>query len=180
MVVNGFTLVVCSNFVQDPFFCPCKMASGSKRSDILRSRSPARRRAQRSSGNCPICLNPLTGREEWNCLACNVAFHVDCMPRNTAGRIHLPNGCPSCRTTMTACLRAAQRVEPAPHGAICAVCWRSIRHGTDMHRCAAPRSHCLATWHQSCNASVRERCPACRLTVFNALQMRQHRSLNLV
>ena len=144
-------------------------SSGSNRR--LQSRSPTAR--NRRSGTCPICLEDLDGRETWSCLQCEALIHVECMPRNLqTGHIHLENGCPLCRTTMDDPLRIAGRSQAAPHGAMCYVCWQPIAFGASMHSCAAPRRHCIATWHEECG---RRQCPGCGLSVYRALVMRQGR-----
>ena len=137
----------------------------------IQSRSPTAR--NRRSGTCPICLEELGGGETWSCLQCEALIHVQCMPRDLrTGRIHLENGCPQCRATMSDLLRTARQSKPAPNGAMCRVCWEPIALGSPMQCCAAPRRHCVATWHEEC---APRQCPGCGLSAYRALVMRQWR-----
>ena len=137
----------------------------------LRSRSPNQKR----SGTCGIIWDEIGGKEMWTCVVCDAILRVACMPRNDDGRIHLESGCPACRTTLRDALNFVTQAQPAPHGAMCSVCWTTIPHTTPMHSCAAPRWHCIAKWHTFCAAKVRRKCPSCRCTKYEALVMRQQR-----
>ena len=139
----------------------------------LRSRTPPARRcaARVRSGDCCICLEPLGNREVWRCLLCSVNAHVDCMPRNERGRIHLPNGCPQCRMRLVHAIAVCKTPIPAPRGTVCIVCRQLVNVDAPVHRCAQPRYGCIAHWHPTC--STAPKCPGCHLTVAEALGRRR-------
>jgi len=141
---------------------------------VCRSRSPRTRRETLSNVDCPICMLPLRGTDQWNCLRCNVACHVSCLRDDRTGRINLPNGCPTCRTTVGEIVEELQEPVRAPCGAVCLQCRRRIRTGELMKRCAAPKSHCIAVWHTQCFHYARY-CPACGNNIYSAIAPRQHR-----
>ena len=146
-----------------------KMPASRRR---LRSRTPlATRSGDAGSGECVICLEDIALREKWRCIHCNVAAHVDCMPRNSLGHIHLGNGCPQCRVTMTQLLIEAQRPCTAPKGLVCYVCLRHIQDGRECMKCPAPRHYCQAHWHAECITNGR--CPACGNNAYQALCTRR-------
>ena len=147
----------------------------------LRCRSrtpPSRTPPSRISGTCCICLQELDGAPAWRCLVCPIIAHVDCMPRTPSGHIHLNNGCPVCRTTMTSAIQHFRTPFPAPFGAWCSLCFQPITPTTPMLRCAAPRTHCLATWHAQPTATcpgpieAQHACPGCTLSTYNGLRFR--------
>lgn len=153
----------------------------SGRSRLLRSRSRGQRRAQRPTTECIVCGDPLGDEELWNCITCHATFHRRCIT-TTEGRLHLPRGCYVCGTTMSQLISIAQEPIPAPRGAMCYICRSPIDEDAPMHRCAAPRSYCLATWHPECyrrrrnrHAAPRSQCPGCEMGTYAALCLRQHR-----
>ena len=136
----------------------------------LRSRTPCRC-SDAGGGECAICLEDIGFREKWRCLQCNVVAHVNCMPRNALGHIHLGNGCPGCRVTMTQLLTEAQRPCTAPKGLVCYVCLRHIQDGRKCMKCPAPRHYCQAHWQAECITNGR--CPACGNNAYQALIIRR-------
>ena len=138
----------------------------------LRSRTPpAMRCGDAGSGECVICLEDIGLTEKWRCLQCNVVAHVDCMPRNTLGHIHLGNGCPVCRVTMAQLLTEAKRPCTASKGLVCYVCLKHIQDGRECMKCPAPRHYCQAHWHAECITNGR--CPACGNNAYQALCTRR-------
>jgi hypothetical protein len=141
---------------------------------LRRSRTPpAMRRPRTLASACCLCLDEMQQADDvWSCLQCNVVAHVSCMPTNRHGRIHLPNGCPQCRVTMTQLLRIADTPLPATKGLLCFACRYVIDEGTLCRRCPAPRHYCQAHWHAdaACRAG---RCPGCGKNSFEALCMRR-------
>ena len=149
----------------------------------LRSRTPlALRRGDAGGGECVICLKVIGPIEKWRCLQCNVVAHVACMPRNTHGHIHLENGCPGRRLTMTQLLIEAQRPCTAATVLVCFVWLRRIQAGRECMKCPAPRHYCQAHWHTECTPhydrasntwSAMGSCPACELNPYAALCKRR-------
>jgi hypothetical protein len=147
----------------------------------LRSRTPPASRRGNSHGGkeCSICLVEITGSAEpWTCLQCSFVAHVRCMPTRN-GHIHLSNGCPGCRVSMTQLVAEAERPRTAAKGIVCYVCKYNIEEGTPCRTCPAPRHYCQAHWHTDCTlhydrplSAVRS-CPGCSLTSYQALKVRR-------
>ena len=147
------------------------------RGQRLRSRSPRASSNSHGGKECSICLAEITGSQEpWTCLQCSFVAHVECMPTRQ-GHIHLSNGCPGCRVTMTQLLAEAQRLRPASKGIVCYACAYIIEEGTPCRTCPAPRHYCQAHWHTECRTwniwSNMGSCPACHLNTYEALCKRR-------
>ena len=92
---------------------------------------------------------------------------------NGAQRSQTPGrkGCPQCQTRMKEAIDYFKKItQPAPHGAWCARCDEEIMHATPMVRCAAPRHHCFAVYHEHCRPW--SSCFACGLNTYEALVLR--------
>ena len=149
----------------------------------LRSRTPPVNRHGNSHGGeaCCICLEDIGsvgrhGEQPWTCIQCSVVAHVRCMPTNREGQIHLNNGCPGCRVTMTQLIAQVQRPRPASKGIICYACKYIVEEGTPCRSCPAPRHYCQAHWHVDCTPTPEASwtsCPACHLNAFQALRVRR-------
>ena len=162
------------------------MFQRSERGPKFRSRTPPRANGRPRvcpTGTCPICFEDLEETcvlSGWNCFKCTMVAHVRCMREcygDGEGRIRLPNGCPTCRSTFQDAKKHYTTLVPAPHGARCCVCLRMVERGTSMMRCAAPKWHCIAVWHVSCGGALprvqaQVHCRGCGLSLYDAINIR--------